>query len=171
MFLCQYSASVDVSVFFVCCGASILLMWLCQYSLFILQCQYFVYVTVSVFCFCCSVSILPMWLCQYSAHVAMSVFCFWVVTTALGLNTWHKYWAATNTADKSYHILEKHYEIFISHVSYTHHSQLLKMIILKFTLLVLLSWPCVFPSAATTEFSTGSIRTRIDSSTWQYGKI
>ena len=41
----------------------------------------------------------------------------------------------------------------------------------NFTLLVLLSWPCVFPSAAMTAFSFGSIQTRIASSTGQYGKI
>ena len=42
---------------------------------------------------------------------------------------------------------------------------------IKLTLLVLLSWPCVFPSAAMTAFSFGSIQTRIASSTGQYGKI
>ena len=35
----------------------------------------------------------------------------------------------------------------------------------------MLSWPCVFPNTATTEFSTGSIRTRTASSTGQYGNI
>ena len=35
----------------------------------------------------------------------------------------------------------------------------------------MLSWLCVFPGAETTEFFTGSIQTRIASSTGQYGKI
>ena len=47
----------------------------------------------------------------------------------------------------------------------TEHSQLLKRIILK-----LLSLSCVFPSAATTEFSTWPIWTCTASSTGQYEK-